>query len=278
MANMTRRNFLSICAAAGSLALVACGGSGTGSDTTTSSSSAEASAAALTTVVAGKLTCIANMYFPPFESMDESTGEPQGFDIDLGKALAEHLKLECNWLPSQQFDTLVPTIKAGGTADISITGMTINDARKQEIDFSDPYIDSNQALVLKKGSTETEASLNDASKKVAVQAGTTGEEWVRENLPNATCVPLDEVISCMTSVSTGNNDALVIDLPVAANLISNSFGDLEVAQEIATGEQYGIAVSKENPELLAAINAALAEMESDGTMDELEVKWFGTKL
>ena len=82
----------------------------------------------------------------------------------------------------------------------------------------------------------------------------------------------------MTSVSTGNNDALVIDLPVAANLISNSFGDLEVAQEIATGEQYGIAVSKENPELLAAINAALAEMESDGTMDELEVKWFGTKL
>ena len=283
MKNMTRRGFLGTFAAAGSMALAACGGTGTTgaaaeASASASASVAEASAASLTTVQAGKLTCIANMFFPPFESMDEASGEPLGFDIDLAVALAEHMGLECNWLPSQQFDTLVPTIKAGGTADIAISGMTITDARKEEIDFSDAYIDSNQALVLSANSSETAETLNAEGKKVAVQAGTTGEEWVRENLPNATCVPLDEVISCMTSVSTGNNDALVIDLPVAANLITTSFSDLTVAEEIATGEQYGIAVSKDNPALLEAVNAALAEMEADGSMDEIEAKWFGSAL
>jgi polar amino acid transport system substrate-binding protein len=243
-----------------------------------SSDSGSADAGSYTLVVDGKLTCISNLYFPPFESMDEQTGDPVGFDIDMSKALAEHMGLEVNWLPSQAFDSLVPTIKAGGTADVAIAGMTITDKRKEEVDMSDPYIDSNQSLVTKVGSTETLDSLNAEGKKIAVQAGTTGADWAAENLPNATVVPLDDIISAMNGVLTGSYDGLVTDLPVSSYQIKNSFSDLQVIEEIPTGEQYGIAVSKDNPGLTEAINAALAEMASDGTMEQIKTQWFGSEI
>ena len=76
-----------------------------------------------------------------------------------------------------------------------------------------------------------------------------------------------DVAAAMTGVQTGLYDGFVIDLPVSSNLIAKSFTDLKVAEKIPTGEQYGIAVSKDNPGLTAAINDALAKIKSDGTMD-----------
>jgi polar amino acid transport system substrate-binding protein len=186
--------------------------------------------------------------------------------------------LEVNWLPSQAFDSLVPTIKAGGTADIAIAGMTITDARKAEVDMSDPYVDSNQSVVTKVGSEDTLDTLNAEGKKIAVQAGTTGADWATENLPNATIVPLDDIISAMNGVLTGSYDGLVTDLPVSSYQIKNSFTDLQIIEEIPTGEQYGIAISKDNPGLTAAINAALQAMEDDGSRDAIETTWFGAAL
>ena len=139
-------------------------------------------------------------------------------------------------------------------------------------------MDSNQSIVVKSGSAESEDTLNDASKKVACQAGTTGDDWISENLPNAQKASLQDVAAAMAGVQTGLYDAFVIDLPVASNLISQSYSDLEVAEEIATGEQYGIAISKDNPNLKAAINQALEDMKNDGTMDSLETKWFGSTI
>ncbi len=281
MKALTRRGFIGMAATAGMATLAGCGSTSSSSSSSSSAATTEAATTSdgdLGLVEDGKLTMIANMYFPPFESMNDSTGEPEGFDIDLGKSLAEHMGLEANWLPSQAFDSIVPTIKAGGTADCAITGMTITDERLKEISFSDPYIDSNQALVVRSDSDDTEDTLNSSDKKIAVQAGTTGEEWARENLTEATIVPLDEIISGMTGVSTGSYDGLVIDLPVASNQIKNSFTDLKVIEQIQTGEQYGIAVNKDNEALLDAINTALAEIKKDGTMDSLEQTWFGTTL
>ena len=276
MSTLSRRDFLAASASTMGLVLTACGGSKT--DGGAADTAADAAAAEYTLVNEGKLTCISNLYFPPFESMHEKTGEPVGFDIDMSKSLAEHLGLEVNWLPSQAFDSLVPTIKAGGTADIAIAGMTITDARKAEVDMSDPYVDSNQSLVTKVGSEDTLETLNAAEKKIAVQAGTTGADWAAENLPTATIVPLDDIISAMNGVLTGSYDGLVTDLPVSSYQIKNSFTDLQIIEEIPTGEQYGIAISKDNPGLTAAINAALAEMEEDGSMAAIETTWFGAAL
>lgn len=270
MSMLSRRQFVQVGSVAAAALLAGCGG---GSGTGAASADGE-----YTLVNEGKLTCISNLFFPPFESMNEKTGEPEGFDIDVSKSLAEHMGLEINWLPSQDFDTLVPTIKNGGKADVAIAGMTITDKRKEEVDMSDPYVDSNQSVVVKAGSGESADTLDDASKTIAVQSGTTGQEWAQENLPSATIKPLSTVIEAMNGVQTGLYDAVVCDLPVSRYQIKMSYTDLEIVDEIATGEQYGIAISKDNPGLTAAINAALAEMEEDGSMAAIESEWFGAEL
>ena len=217
----------------------------------------------------GKLTVAAELGFAPFEYMDEKTGEPVGFDVDLIAAVAQKMGLESSYLPNQKFDTLVPIIKQGGKADCGVSNFTITDERMESVDFSEPYLDSNQAIVVAKGSSETEETLNDASKQVVCQGGTTGDEWIGENLPDAVRVPVDDVTAALTGVQTGLYQAMVVDLPVASYMLSQSFSDLEVAKEIPTGEQYGIAVSKDNPELTKKINEALKELTEDGTVDAL---------
>ncbi|MBR3318342.1 MAG: amino acid ABC transporter substrate-binding protein [Atopobiaceae bacterium] len=314
MSTVSRRSFVkggSLFAGVSALGLVACGGSGSStaesatdaSTESTADSSAESTAESTATtaesaepmlVNEGKLTCISNMYFPPFEFMDEKTGEPMGFDIDLSKAIAEHMGLEANWTKESNmgFDTLVPTIKsidyssgkAKGKADIAIAGMTITDKRKQEVDMSDPYLDSNQSLITRVDSTETLESLDARGKQIAVQDGTTGEEWARENLPVADAskgiVKLDDVINAMNGLNSKSYDAVITDLPVAMYQIEieKNYPDLQIAEPIPTGEQYGIAVSKDNPALTAAINEALAAVIADGTMKKLQVKWFGSEV
>jgi polar amino acid transport system substrate-binding protein len=226
----------------------------------------------------GTLTVVAELGFAPFEYMNDQTGDPEGFDVDVINAVAEKMGLQCEYLPNQKFDTLVPLIKQGGKADVSIAAITITDEREESVDFSEPYLDSNQAIVAIKGSTETEATLNDASKQVVCQGGTTGNDWITENLPNATCVPVDDVTAALTGVQTGLYNAMVVDLPVAKYMLTNSFSDLDIIEEIATGEQYGIAISKDNPNLTKAVNKALEDMKSDGTMDSIETKWFGSTI
>ncbi|WP_083526892.1 ABC transporter substrate-binding protein [Thermophilibacter mediterraneus] len=276
MTTMNRRNFIATLGIAGSAALLA----GCSNDTAEQEPAADDAAestdeASYTLVKEGVLTNVAELGFSPFEYIDDE-GTTVGFDVDLSNAIAEKMGLTCEWLPNQAFDTLVPTIQQGGKADICIAGMTITDERLESVDFSDPYLNSNQALIVAASSDATTESLNAAEVQIACQTGTTGDEWIQENLPNATRVPLADVTAGMMGVSTGSYQAMVIDLPVAQNMLAQSFSDLKVLEEIPTGEQYGIAVSKDNPELLAAVNDALAQIEEDGTMDEIKQKWFGT--
>lgn len=275
---ISRREFFKVSGAVGGGVAAASmlGACGNSSSTQASTDSSDDS---YTLVTDGKLTCVCNAAFPPFESMDENTGEMEGFDIDLASALAEKMGLESVWLPSQQFDTIVPLIKAGGKADCAITGMTITDKREKEIDFTDPYLDSNQAIVvLKTATAKDEDSLDVAGMQICAQSGTTGGDWAQENLTKATYVPLDDVVQCLTGVSTGLYNAAVCDLPVASNLVNTSYTDCEISVEIPTGEQMGIGVSKDNPNLTKALNDALSQIKDDGTMDELETKWFGTTI
>lgn len=230
----------------------------------------------ITTITPNKLTVVSDMAYPSMESIPEGSTEPEGFEIDLVNALAEKLGLEVEFLPAQKFDTIVPMIKQGGRADIGAASFTITDERAQEIDFTDPFMDSNQSLVMRSGEEVSDASeLNNSSVTIGVQAGTTGEAWVQENLPQATCVPLDDAIQALTGCQTGLYTAVVADLPVMAYLCNSSYTDLSIAIEIPTGEQYGIVVSKDNPELTQALNEALAELKEDGTYDSLYANWFG---
>ena len=276
--NMNRREFLAAFGTVAADAVLAGCGNSNATSTDSSSDAKSDEKKGMTLIEDGKLTVVAELGFAPFEYMDEKTGEPVGFDVDVINAVAEKMGLTASYLPNQKFDTLVPIIKQGGKADVSIAAITITDERMESVDFSEPYLDSNQAIVVAKGSSETEETLNDASKQVVCQGGTTGDEWIGENLPDAVRVPVDDVTAALTGVQTGLYQAMVVDLPVASYMLSQSFSDLEIVKEIPTGEQYGIAVSKDNPELTQAVNKALEDMKSDGTMKEIETKWFGSEI
>ena len=254
------------------VALVGCGGS---NESTSSEESAgsETSEQAMTLVNDGQLTCVSELGFAPFEYLEAGSIDPVGYDIDVANEIAKRMGLECVFLPTQDFDSLVPTIKEGGKADIAIAGITISDERAQEIDFSNPYFESNLAVIVKADSDLTLTDLDAEDMKVACQTGTTGDAWISENLPNATRVPLTDVTAGLAGVSTGSYAAYVIDLPVAKKNLKDAFTDLKILEEIATGEQYGIVISKDNPALRDAINAALVDMSADGTLQSIWDKW-----
>ena len=260
-------------------ALAACGSSNSSSDSSSSSSSTSTDSNGYILVKEGTLTGVSDMAYPPLESIPEGSTTPEGFEIDLMDAVAGKLGLTMEWLPATKFDTIVPLIKQGGKADVGVSAFTITDERKKEIDFTDSYLDSNQGLVTKADATaDTVEALNVADTKVACQSGTTGESWIEENLPNAECVPLDDAIQAMTGVSTGLYAACVADLPVVSYLCNQSYTDCKVAIQIPTGEQYGIVVSKDNSKLTEDINTALEELKDDGTIANLEEKWFGETI
>ena len=283
---MSRRQFVNLCglgiAGMGTVSLLAgCGGSSkSGSDSSDSASSASTKGTKEYILVKkGTLIGVSDMSYPPLESIPDGGTKPEGFEIDLMDALAKKLGLTMEWLPATKFDTIIPLIKQGGKADVGVSAFTITDERKKEIDFTKPYLNSNQGLVNRKADGKvSEDALNAKDKQVAVQSGTTGEAWVKENLPKATCVPLDDAIQAMTGVQSGLYNAAVLDLPVASYLCTKSYTDLQVDLQIATGEQYGIVVSKKNVKLRKDLNAAIKALKDDGTMSTLQKKWFGTTL
>jgi polar amino acid transport system substrate-binding protein len=228
-------------------------------------------AAEVTTIEAGKLLAGSDTEFPPFEFIEGD--EVKGFDVDLLTAIGDKMGLEVVFM-TEIFDTLIPTLKAGGKFDVIASGMTIKPERQLEIDFSDPYYDSNQSLVMAKGSAY--AGPEDLTgKRIGVQSGTTGEAWAKENIEDATLVPFNSATDAFAALQAGNVDAVVNDLPVSAELLKEDDRGMEIVAQIPTGEQYGFGVSKDNPELLAAINDALAELKADGTYNEIYQKWFG---
>lgn len=223
------------------------------------------------TITEGKLVIGSDTAFPPFEEMKGDVAE--GFDVDLANAIGEELGVEVEFM-TVKFDTLIPQLKAGGTFDLIMSAMTINDDRKQEIDFSEAYIDSNQSIAVSKGSGIKAAADLDG-KKVGVQSGTTGEAWAKENLKGAEIVPFDDTLAAFSALQAGKVVAIVNDLPVSAWIVTDPARNAEIIEEVPTGEQYGIGVSKDNPELKAAIDAALTTLRENGTYDEIYAKWFG---
>lgn len=232
---------------------------------------AEEPAAEFTTIEEGKLLVGSDTEFPPFEFMEGDVAK--GFDVDLMNAIGEKLGLEVVFM-TEIFDTLIPTLKAGGKFDVIASGMTIKPERQEEIDFTDPYYDSNQSLVMAKG-TEYTGPEQLAGKKIGVQSGTTGEAWAKENAPDAELVPFASATDAFAALQAGNVDAVVNDLPVSTELLKEDDRGLEIVAQIPTGEQYGFGVSKDNAGLTAAINEALAELKADGTYAEIYELWFG---
>ena len=273
------------------LALVGCS-SGSSSSASASSASASASSEAASAsseaasesseaasseaagdyqlLTAGKLTIATSPDYPPFENLEGD--EYVGLDIEIAKAVAEKLGLEAEF-KTLQFDAILPAISAGGQADIGISGITVDPERAKEVDFSATYYIDDQAIAVMKDSTVTEENAEEALNadgiKIAVQSGTTGETYIQENFPNATAQPYGNSTDAFAAMQSGQADAVCTNKAVVESMIADAYKDAQVVKSAATGEEYAVVVSKDNPQLTAAINAALAELVADGTIDDL---------
>ena len=213
-----------------------------------------------------------NASFPPFEYVEE--GEIVGFDIDLVKEIAELQGFEVEFRDIS-FDSLIPGL-ASGSLDIVAAGMTITEARKEVVAFSDPYYSANQSVLVHEESEE-DLTVLFGDNDIGVQTGTTGDTWVREKLIDRDILTgelrnYDSYVFVIRDLANQNIDAAVLDKPVAETYSKNN--PVKVVAELITGEEYGIAVGKNNQELQEEINAGLAKVIENGTMDQLIEKYF----
>ncbi len=252
------------------LGLAACSSTTDSGSTDTGSASDSATTESLT-LTTGTITFATSPDYPPFENLED--GEYVGLDMDLGRAIAEYLDLECEYV-NIDFDGIIPAIVAGGQADAGLSGISITPEREEEVDFSDPYYIDNQAVATLSTNTElTEdnaaEALNSADVTIAVQSGSTGADFAAENFPNANIVSYANFTDAFAAVAAGQADAVCGNSAVVNQMLSGAYSDQHVILTSATGEEYAIAVSKDNPELLAAINEAIAALQEDGTLDEI---------
>jgi polar amino acid transport system substrate-binding protein len=218
----------------------------------------------------GVLTICTHLPYEPFEFTQD--GEVVGFDIDVLKIAAEAENLD-----TKVVDIPWETITSGtaletGECDVAAGAMTITPEREAVMDFSDPYFEATQALLVPTGAGY--ASLDDlAGKRIAVQDGTTGADYVKENAPEgADIVSYEDSALMMIAVKTGRADAGVNDNGLVEYFVSQN-PDVEVTTEFKTGESYGFSVKKDdNDELLEVINAGIADEEAYNAAYE---KWFG---
>jgi polar amino acid transport system substrate-binding protein len=247
-----------------SFALAACG------DDDDDGSETAAGGEDLGLIAEGTLTVGTDTPFPPFE-----IGQPpniSGYDIEVMNAIAEELGLTAEYTDTA-FDTIFRDV-AAGQYDIAAAASTITPGRQKTVDFSDPYYEAQQALLVPEGSDI--ASVDDLSGLiVGAQDGTTGETYANDETDAAEVRGFPEGPDAVSALVTGQVDAVIIDQPVAADAVEKQ-GGVEIAQEIATNELYGFAMSKENPALVEAVNGALQTIKDDGTITELYQKYFQT--
>lgn len=247
--------------AVAALSLSACGGSSSSSGDSASDGSG------VKLLKSGQFTVCSDIPYEPFEYVKD--GKNVGFDLDIAQQIADTLDAKLNVI-----DASFDSIESGlfkTQCDAAISGISITDARKQNMDFSTPYLDDDLVLVAKEGSGIT--NLDSAKgKKVGVQQSTTGEEYAKKQGLATTGyedsgLQIQSLKSGQTAASLGNQSILRYAI--------KDDSSLKVVQEIKTGEQLGVAVPKGNEALLGKVDDTLKKMQDDGKMDELKKKWFG---
>jgi ABC-type amino acid transport substrate-binding protein len=225
-------------------------------------------AADLDLVKDGTLTAASDIPYPPFEQGDPPDYE--GFDIDLINEVATRLDLETQ-IKDLPFDALLQG-QGGGRYDVAIAATTITPAREKKVDFSDPYFNSEQSLLVRADGDIK--SIDDVTSDtiIGAQDATTGERYANENT-DADVRPFQETDDANQALVNGQVDAVINDLPTTQSVAEDN-PDLEVVQTFDTGEEYGIIFGQDQDALLEQVNSALQEIKDDGTLDELYRKWF----
>lgn len=212
---------------------------------------------------------------PPFTYKEN--GKLTGFDVELINEIAEKENMKVSW-KEMKFNGIIPALQSQ-QVDGAVAAITIRDDRKEVVNFTDPYFESGLVLVTKTDSTIK--SLEDLKgKTIVAKQGSSGLEKANELAKEygAKVKVLEDEPTLYMDVQKGGADALVNDYPfVMSKLKLDSINDLQIVGEKLTGEEYGIAITKENEELLKTFNEHLTEMKENGEYDAIYEEYFGTE-
>ncbi|RLM66762.1 basic amino acid ABC transporter substrate-binding protein [Halorubrum sp. Atlit-8R] len=216
--------------------------------------------------------------FPPFEMRQD--GELVGYDIDLLEAVVAETDYEIGEWATFEFEGLIPALTQNEEIDVIAAAMTINEERRQTIAFSDPYWESDQAILVREGGDFQPSGWSDfEGTRVGAQSGTTGANQVETNLVDEGIISSDNFstygsyVLAVEDLANGNIDAVVVDNPVAETFAANR--DVTIAFVEETGEQFGFGIRQNESELQSALNDGLQTVRDDGTYQEITNTWFG---
>ncbi|MBP2032278.1 polar amino acid transport system substrate-binding protein [Clostridium algifaecis] len=215
--------------------------------------------------------------FPPMEFRDKQN-QLKGFDVDLGTEIGKKLGVKTQFV-STDFNGIILALKSG-KFDAIMSGMSITDERKKQIDFSEPYVMSGQIIVIKNGNAAINKSADLKGKTVGVELGTTGEKSAEKLSGIKEIKKYDKATEALQDLFTGRIDAVIIDEPVGRYYISsqNEKGKYKVLNEKLTSEPMGIGFKKGDKELETSFQKAINDLKKDGTLSKLSIKWFGSDI
>ena len=234
--------------------------------------------------------------YMPFEMIDKRSGLRQkeirhggfrrkgrqlslmGFDIDMGIEMAKALGVKPVFVDTL-WPSIIPALKLG-RFDIIFGGMSVTEARKQHVDFAEPFMTVGQTVLLNgkhKATVKSYKDLNDAKFIVVSKPGTTGEEAVQRLIPQATYETADTEIEGATRVLDGTADAFVYDYPFNAVFSALHPSDqLIFLDDPFTDEPIAWAIRKNDPDFLKFLNEFLAQTKADGRFEKIYNKWFNS--
>jgi lysine/arginine/ornithine transport system substrate-binding protein len=218
--------------------------------------------------------------YPPFESKTPS-GQLEGFDIDIGNAVCQRIKMKCVWVENS-FDGLIPALQAR-KFDVINSAMNITTKRRQAIDFTPPIYVMPIQLVAKRGSNLLPTTASLKGKSIGVLQGSTQEDfvrkhWAKEGVQVVTYQSQDQIFA---DLSAGRLDGGVQEVQTAIDGFlakpegrDFDFAGPPVSDPTTLGEGTGFGLRKNDAALKAKIAAALDEMKKDGTLSQLSQKYF----
>lgn len=209
-----------------------------------------------------------NATFPPYEYVDDNN-KIVGIDAEIAQAIADKLGMKLE-IKDMEFDSLIPAVKSD-SIDVVLAGMTVTDERKQSVDFSDSYSTGVQVIIVKEGS-DIKSADDLKGKKIGVQSGTTGDSYCTTDFGQENVKQFSNGSLAVAALANGQVDCVVIDNEPAKNYVAANTG-LKILDTEYVTEEYAIAVSKDNPDLLKKINTALKELKEAGKIDEIVGKY-----
>lgn len=233
----------------------------------------------LSTVEPGTLTVACDFASPPMDFVD-SDGQRRGFEYELVAEVADRLGLDLEFRRCEDLPAVESAV-ADRAADMAASALSLDDfgGSVSSLEAGSPYMSVGRDVVVpRERPFKRVEQLNDPACTVVVQGGSPNEAWVRETLPKAAVVPVDNAVQGLTGVANGTYSAAVYDDVSATYLLNSMFGTLMVGHHQDDVSRYCFAFSSEDPAVREAVDDALAALEEDGFVASLEAKWFGSPL